>query len=101
MAQAAVALVALAYQAYVGETQRAAASKGRRLAQEAAREGEAAALAEAKRGEIEENRARALQPDLSVLLDDSNRRRQKAADAINVDRLMLGRPGALGLGRIA
>lgn len=101
MVQAAIAIAALAYQVYAGETQRAVAAKGRREAQVAAAEAESAALAEAKRGELAENRARQKTPDLNVLLSDSLLPRRKQPGSIDINRLTLGRPGQLGFSNAA
>jgi len=97
MVQAAVALASLAYGIYAGETQSAVARKGRREAKDAQRKAEDAALSDAKLAEQEENRARQKTPDLNVLLGDQSLRPRPGKGSIDVDRLLLSRPGLLGV----
>lgn len=96
MVQAAVAIASLAYGVYAGETQSAVARKGRREAKDAQRKAEDAALSDAKLAEQEENRARQKSPDLNVLLGDVLRPKP-GKGSIDVDRLLLSRPGLLGV----
>ena len=95
VASAIISGLALGYGVYAGEAQQSAARKGMRLQQTAQREAENSAIREAKIGEEQEKRAKAQSPDLNVLLADQLRPKV-SRDSINADRLLLGRPGALG-----
>ncbi len=96
MVAAAVNVAALGYAIYAGETQAAVARKGRREARDAAAKAEQAALADARRAEEDENKAAQRSPDLDVLLADQ-RKPQRGSGSIDADRLLLGRPGQLGI----
>jgi uncharacterized protein HemX len=94
VAAAVIAGLSLGYGVYSGERAAGAQRQGRRDQQAAQATAEAAAVREAKVGEEEENRARQKTPDLTTLLRDEQRPTRQLVDA---DRLLLGRPGALGL----
>jgi len=96
MVQAAVAIAGLAYSVVRGEQQAAAARRGRRDAQEAQAKAESAALADTKRAEEEANKAQQRSPDLNVLLGDALTPK-KDQRSIDTDKLLLGRPGPLGI----
>lgn len=91
---AGAAVASLAYGIYAGERQASEARKGVRRQQAAEQQAEAAAMAETRRAEQEENRARQQAPNIDVLLGD--RPPKPGPKGIDADRLLLGRPGQLG-----
>lgn len=92
---AATAVLGLGYSIYSGQRQQAAAKKGLGLQQRAQKEAETASIREARLADEEQNRARQKSPDLNVLLGDQLMSKP-GQTGIDVDRLLLGRPGLLG-----
>lgn len=93
---AVAAVAALGYGVYAGERQHAAGRENRRMQERAQEDAEDAALREARIGEEEEKRARQKSPDLNVLLQDQLQQKP-GPNGIDANRLLLGRPGLLGL----
>lgn len=94
---AGAAIASLLYGGYAGERQASAQRDSRRDQEQAQAQAEDAAISEARVGQEEERRARsrAPAPDLEVLLGDQRPRPNGAS--MDAGRLLLGRPGLLGL----
>ena len=91
-----VSLGSLGYQVYAGEEGRRLQRSGLRDQRAAQDEAQAAAVSSARRAAEAANRARRKAPDLDVLLGNELKPRSGKRDSIDVDRLLLGRPGVLG-----
>lgn len=92
-----VAGLALAYGAVAGERQHSEQRRGQRAQEAAQNAAERDASAQERTAEQEANRARNRQPDLGVLLNDVAQGFRPTQNSVNADRLLLGRPGLLGV----
>jgi hypothetical protein len=84
------------YSIYAGEEQARASRQGRRMQERAQGEAKDVTVRQARIGEEAENKARANRPNLDVLLGDELTNKPGPA-GIDANRLLLGRPGLLGL----
>ena len=95
LASAIIAGASLAYGVYSGEQQAKAAKKGLNLQQQAEKDAENSAIRDARLSEEAENDAKKKGPDLGVLLGDQATPKPSPT-SVDLDRLLLGRSGALG-----
>lgn len=92
-----IAGLGLAYSVYAGEGQKAEAKKALARQQVAEQKAERQAAAQTRAADEATNSARKKQPDLGVLLADVANGFRPTASSVRADRLLLGRPGLLGV----
>lgn len=93
---AGIQALGLVYGVVSGERQAGVQRQARRDQEKAQDDAMAATVREARTAEEEANRARQRSPDVDVLLGDQQRR-APGPNSIDADRLLLGRPGLLGV----
>lgn len=96
-AQTFISLGALAQSVNTGEQQKRGAKRSLRAQQDEQAKAEARAKRQARQADEDENRARRRSPDLGVLLNDVANGFRPNESSVRADRLLLGRPGLLGV----
>lgn len=96
-AQTIISLGALTQSVNAGEQQHRAARRNLRAQEDQQAKAETQAKRQARQADEEENRARRRSPDLGVLLNDVANGFRPTESSVRADRLLLGRPGLLGV----